>query len=96
MIEHNTKVKCQWCQIDNTAEEWNNTTLSECKSRGMRRAFKPIFDIKVFGKNSKHFFKCPSCGMWSRGNQLLPLDESGAKIKGLGGYPVMTVTDREY
>ena len=96
MIENKTIVKCQWCQADHTAEEWNDITLGECKSREMRRAFKAIFDVKVFGKNSKSFYKCPSCGMWSRGNQLIPLGEDGKKLPGLGGSPVMKVTDKEY
>ena len=96
MIDNNTKVKCQWCQVEYTAEEWNKNTLNECKSREMRRAFKAIFDPKVFSKNSKNFYKCPNCGMWSKGNQLIPLDEKGEKLKGLGGYPVMRVTDKEY
>ena len=90
-IKGTDKVRCQWCNTDTAAKEWNDITYSECITREMKRAFKPIFDIKVWGKGSDHFYKCPKCGMWSKGNQLLLIRPDGSVQRGLGGFPVMTI-----
>lgn len=92
-IKKEDKVKCQWCEGIYEAETWNNETLKECKSREMKRAFKPIFNKQVWGKASQHFYKCPKCGMWSKGNQLVLLDDEGKRVKGLGGQPIMNITN---
>ena len=95
LINKQAKIRCQWCQFEFTAEKWNDTTFKECKSREMRRAFKSIFDTKRFAKDSQNFYKCPHCDMWSRGNQLILLDDNGEVIKGIGGSPVMKLTDKD-
>ena len=91
-IGKDEKVKCQWCEGEFSAESWNDSTYSECKSREMKRAFRPIFNRQVWGKTSQHFYKCPRCGMWSKGNQLVLLDKNGKVVRGIGGQPVMKIT----
>ena len=93
-IDKESRVKCPWCLGDYEANTWNEETYGECKSREMRRAFKPIFDIKVWGDHSDHFYKCPSCGMWSKGNQLMLLDINNNVIKSIGCKPIIRVNGR--
>lgn len=91
-INKDSLVECQWCNIKSKAIEWNDLTFAQCFTREMKRAFRNIYDIKVWGNNSKNFYKCPNCGMWSRGNQLILFDEAGEKTRGLGGRPIIRLT----
>ena len=92
-ISKDSKVKCQWCTGVDSAESWNTTTYNECTSREMRRAYKNIYIKSVWLKNSDHFYKCPNCGRWSRGSQLILLDNNDSIVKGLGCQPVMIVAN---
>lgn len=94
-IDKESSVKCPWCSRVSSAEIWNDNTLSECRSREMRRAFKSIYTTQVWGKTSQNFYKCPSCNSWSRGNELVLLDEHGEIVKGLGGVQVLRLIDQE-
>lgn len=88
-IKRQSLVQCPWCSDIEKAEVWNDGTYKECKSREMRRAFKPLFELQVWSKKSQHFYKCPSCGIWSRGNQLKLIDEEGNVVKSVGGQPIL-------
>lgn len=87
-ITEDSSVKCQWCRLVNTAKKWNDITYEQCISREMRRAFRSIYDMQVWGKDSDHFYKCPSCNIWSRGNQLILIDDEGNNVSGIGGQPI--------
>lgn len=93
-IKKEDKVKCQWCEGVYEAETWNDATLKECKSREMKRAFRPIYNKQVWSKTSQHFYKCPRCGMWSKGNQLILLDNEEKQVRGIGGQPIMRITNQ--
>lgn len=56
----------------------------------MKREFRDIYDKQVWGKSSDHFYICPACKNWSRGNQLRLVNKSGDIIEGLGGNPVIS------
>ncbi len=93
-IKQDSIVKCQWCAAHIKAKEWNDTTFKECTSREMKRAFKDIYEKSVWTKDSDHFYKCPNCGTWSRGAQLLLIDKNGETIKGFGGAPIMIISNK--
>lgn len=88
-------MKCQWCNGVAEAEKWNSVTHSECTSREMKRAFRDIYKTSVWLKSSDHFYKCPNCGTWSRGSQLVLLNSKGEVIRGLGCEPIMTIKNKE-
>lgn len=90
-ISEDSKVKCQWCTATLEAKLWNENTFKQCSSREMRRAFKEIYRHSVWMKDSSFFYKCPNCGCWSRGSQLVLLDSKGEVVKGYGCEPVMKV-----
>lgn len=85
------RVKCQWCLSDNAPKEWDSVTFSECKTREMKRSYKSIINI---GSWYDTFYKCPNCGMWSKGSQLLVLDGNGNIKRGLGGEPIFKVSNK--
>lgn len=94
-VTEQDRVKCPWCLSDFEAISWNDNTFKECRSREMRRVFRDIYNPQVWGRSSDHYYKCPSCGMWSKGNQLILLDESGEPVKGMGGQPIVRVTSNQ-
>lgn len=69
-IPDDTMIVCSWCSTPHTANEWNDLTYSQCKSRDMRRAYTPITDSKAFSGNKKSYYKCPECGQWRAGSSL--------------------------
>lgn len=81
-------IKCQWCMGSSTLEEWDNTTYSNCTSREMRRAYMRLYTRKAYYENSGKFYKCPKCGKWLKGCQLIVHNNEGV-IKGIGGKPVI-------
>lgn len=89
-ITQESSVRCPWCSIETEAKQWNDLTLSYCTSREMKRAFRTIYDKQVWGRDSDHFYICPACKTWSRGNQLILLDEEGNQVKNIGGQPVIS------
>lgn len=93
-ILKDSKIKCQWCSGVERAEIWNDKTFSECTTREMRRAFKEIYRTSVWMKGSNHFYKCPNCGSWSRGSQLVLLNKSDEVVKGLGCESVLTIKNK--
>ena len=90
IIGDKSLVRCPWCDIDTEAKKWNDLTFSYCTSREMKREFRDIYDKQVWGKGSDHFYICPACKNWSRGNQLRLVNKLGDIIEGLGGNPVIS------
>ena len=90
-VNKNSIVKCQWCTKTARAQEWNDNSYKECTSREMRRDYRDIFDIRMWYKNSTHYYKCPHCSMWSRGDQLLLLDDNGGIVRSIGCQPILQV-----
>lgn len=88
-INKESMIECPWCNCSNLAEKWNNLTFEQCTTREMRRAFKDIYNLKVWGSESKNFYICPECKMWIRGNQLILLDDNNQRVKEIGGRAVM-------
>lgn len=82
-------VRCQWCQADALAKEWNDGTFAACTSRELRRDFRPITYSKAWKRNAEFYYKCPNCGAWSRGDQLLVIDKDGKPVRGIGGSPLI-------
>lgn len=89
MIDKNNNIECGWCKGKSTAEEWNNTTLSQCKSREMRRAYTEIYNESTFYRKADTFYMCPLCSTWSRGSQLAIVDTEDKRLLRLGREPVM-------
>lgn len=90
-IKEDSLIQCQWCGKNSEASEWNLNTFNQCYTREMRRAFKPVYNLKVWGRDSKNFYKCPKCGVWSRGNQLILLKDDGGTAENIGRNPVMKI-----
>lgn len=91
MIPEGVHIKCPWCEEHSTAKEWDDITFSECISREMKRAYKHITQEAVWGTSSNHFYKCPCCGTWSRGNQLKIVDTDELRLLKLGGKPILSI-----
>lgn len=91
LVKENSQVKCQWCSGITDAKSWNAETFKQCSSREMKRAFKDIYNIQVWLKNSDNYYKCPKCGTWSRGNQLILLDNKGNIVRSVGNVPIMII-----
>jgi len=89
MLEKDTMIKCGWCGNKNTAEKWNDLSFSECTNREMRRAYTQIYNEKTFSRKANTFYKCPSCGMWSRGSELAIVDTDDEKLLKLGREPIV-------
>ena len=93
-ISDDSLIRCPWCQGEMKAIDWDTKTYGACISREMKRAFKSVKDRKVWGKESKHYYMCPDCSMWSRGNQLKLIDDSGNVIRGIGGQPIIRTLNK--
>ena len=94
-ITNDSMVRCQWCDEEYEAGEWNDNTFKACTSRSMRRSFKEITSPKAWEHNAKFFYKCPGCGQWLRGNQLVLLDSDGNIVHNMGGTPIFKVIKQE-
>lgn len=95
MLSEDIMILCQWCGNKSTAKEWNDNTYAECKSREMRRKYTPIYKERTFKRGANTFYKCPSCGTWSRGSQLKIADMNNKDLLGLGGEPIIKVVKRK-
>lgn len=89
MIKDDNKIQCGWCNTKSTAEEWEDNTLKECKSREMRRAYTSIMNVKTYRRDANTFYKCPHCERWSRGCQLSIVDTEDKALLKLGRQPVI-------
>lgn len=94
MIPETSIVICPWCNSDTTVKEWDDNSFAECISRETKRAYKHLTDKKVWGKESKNFYKCPSCGQWVRGNKL-KLDTPDKELSKLGGQSLFEIGTSE-
>lgn len=94
-IERNQEVICGWCNGDSTAGEWSDNTFAQCTSRKHRRAFRALDTDARFNRASKFYYKCPKCGMWSRGDQLNAEIEIDGTRKVLGGAPIIKLLHRK-
>lgn len=96
MIDKSEQIQCGWCGKSNTAENWNNNSKKECKSREMRRAYRDIFNEKVFVKGKKPaWYKCPHCSLWSKGSQLKIVNPTNPEHRRLGGEPIVRSVQRQ-
>lgn len=91
MVPGGADVICPWCEELSTVQEWDSETQGECVSREMKRAYRHLSDESVWGKSSAHFYKCPKCGNWSRGNQLKLVGMTNPRLKHLGGLPILKI-----
>lgn len=90
LISKDADIECGWCNKSNKAEVWNSISKAECTSREMKRAYKDIFNEDVFNKNKKvAWYKCPKCGLWSKGTQLKIVNTNNSRYRALGGEPVI-------
>lgn len=89
MVSEHNIIQCGWCKAKNTAEKWNDITLKECNSREKRRAYTPVYKESTFTRGANTFYKCPSCGSWSRGSQLAIVDTDDKKLLRLGREPLV-------
>lgn len=94
-VKDDSMIRCQWCQGENTAKEWNDLTYSDCKSREMRRAFRNIKEPKAWEQDAKFYYRCPCCSQWLRGDQLILLDNDGEPVRGIGGSPIIQIKKRD-
>lgn len=96
MITEDTKITCGWCNEVFTAEQWNDNSKKECYTREMRRAYKDIYNPKVFKQNTKPaWYKCPKCELWSKGSQLQIVDTKDEELLKLGGEPIIKSVDKD-
>lgn len=96
MIKKDENIQCGWCEGKDSAEKWNTYTYNQCKSREQRRAFTQIYKERTFTRAANTFYRCPLCGMWSRGSQLAIVDTDDIKLLKLGREPVIQeVEDNE-
>lgn len=92
-IDPSILIRCQWCNTDHTLEAWDSNTYAECKSREMRRLYTPLYETKAFNRQAEKFYKCPKCGMWSMGCQLVILSDDPT-LRKLGGYPIIRLSKK--
>ena len=94
MISKNQNIKCPWCGSKDKAVNWNDESYKECKSREQRRAFTEIYKERTFSKGANTYYKCTTCGMWSRGSQLIIVDTEDERLLKLGREPIATEVDK--
>ncbi|MEM4385422.1 MAG: hypothetical protein QXD03_02605 [Candidatus Anstonellales archaeon] len=95
MLDKDTKILCQWCGEKSSASEWNDNTYAQCINREMRREYTPIYEEKTFKREANTFYKCPKCGIWSRGSQLKIVDTENERWLKLGGEPIISIIDKK-
>ena len=95
MVPVNAIVRCPWCMGEEPLETWDKATKDECKSRETKRAFRSLQNESVWKKESKHFYKCPNCGQWSRGNKLKIARTEDERLNALGGESLFEVKSAE-
>ncbi len=88
------KIVCQWCAEESALEDWDQNTYSQCTNREMRRLYMSVADLKAYEKDSGKFYKCPKCGQWLKGSQLILISDDES-IRKLGGEPIIQLTKRE-
>ena len=91
MIPNDTNILCPWCECKCTLKDWNENTYKECKSREMRRKYTQLNNEKAFKRKTDTYYKCPVCGKWLRGSQLVIVDTEDARLLRLGREPVVKV-----
>jgi len=95
MISKDADIKCGWCSHVDKAENWNNNSKAACVSREMRRAYRDIYNEKVFDRHKKPaYYKCPKCSTWSKGSQLRIVNSDNPEHRRLGGEPVIKSVNR--
>ena len=89
-LDPNLMIKCQWCNGEKTLDEWDKNTYAQCTSREMRRLYMHLHETKAFRRDSGKFYKCPICGQWLKGSQLIVVSDD-EKLKRLGGEPIIVI-----
>lgn len=94
-ISRMESVKCPWCEKESSLGDWDDTSYQECISREQKRAYRSLADSKVWGRESKNFFKCPKCGQWVRGNKL-SINSDNPTLNRLGRSPLLEVHNQKF
>ncbi len=87
-LDGQLNIKCQWCTKCSTLQEWDDNTYKECTSREMRRAYMKPDNPKAFKEATGKFYRCPKCGQWLKGSQLV-IDTDNKELSRLGGQPIL-------
>lgn len=87
VLSEDIPIICPWCSNKSSAGEWDENTYKQCTCRKMRRLYLNIRDTRAFYRESNKYYKCPKCGMWSKGSQL-KIDSDDPKLRKLGGEPL--------
>ncbi len=93
-IASSTIISCQWCGVPSTLQEWDDISYKDCTSREMRRAYMHLSNERAFNKKYNKFYKCPNCGKWLKGCQLM-VRSSDKNIASLGNEPVIDLSQVE-
>lgn len=94
MLSIELKIKCPHCDKTSAIGDWDDCSYAECITREMRRAYKSILNESVFNVKSNTAYKCPKCGNWIRGSQLI-IESDDPKLKRLGRKPLTTIDGRK-
>ena len=85
------KIKCQWCNKKSTLEDWENNTYKECINREMKRAYTHLYEKRAFIKSTDSYYKCPQCGKWLAGSELIIVDSNNKKLEKLGRQSIICI-----
>lgn len=88
ILDKEAKIQCQWCGKEDTLKKWNDTTYEQCKNREMKRLYMSVTDTRAYAKNSGKFYKCPNCGQWLKGSQLI-INSTNISLSKLGREPII-------
>lgn len=79
-IKDETELICPKCLEIVSSEQFDAFTLSMCKTRELKRAYKSIVHMwNRPGKKKDFHFCCPYCQAWSRVNEIKVYDEETLK-----------------
>lgn len=84
-ISRQELIKCGWCLKLSKLGDWNDTTYSKCVTKDMKDSFIPLDNSSSFNRDSKAYYICPLCNMWSKGSQLKIINSKNKKLESLGG-----------
>lgn len=73
VIEHEIKIfECPSCKKVHSVKDWDESTLSTCNNRQVRRTFKSLGFESSRDRGSKKVYVCPSCRAFTAGNKIKP------------------------
>lgn len=101
MLRTSLIIKCQYCKKSNTLDDWNKLSKKMCINREMRKSYTELTDKRVFTGKKEAYYICPSCGKWSKGDELIVYDEDNNRLNYLGGHVnigseyILTINNRQ-